>query len=87
MRQRGRELRALLNEWDFLGVVREGGPTDEYDCLLWPLLRLLEQGATDDQIADYLKTEMGEHFGQGPNVRRPIAVARRMRLAWTAPRE
>jgi hypothetical protein len=81
MRQRGRELRALLNEWDPIGVVADGGPTDEYDCLLWPLMRLLEQDATPRDIASFLKGELKGHFGLGPFVRRPMAFAERAK-AW-----
>jgi len=41
LRQRGQQLRALLNEWDPIGVGPDG-PKDEYDCLLWPVMRQLE---------------------------------------------
>jgi hypothetical protein len=35
LRSRERELRALLKEWDPIGVAPElGGPTDEYECFL-----------------------------------------------------
>jgi hypothetical protein len=63
MRRRGRELRALLNEWDPIGVIGEHGPDDEYDCLLWPLMRLLEGGASVRDLTDYLQQEFTDHFG------------------------
>jgi hypothetical protein len=63
MRRRGRELRALLNEWDPIGIIGPSGPDDEYDCLLWPLMRLLERGVSQENIAEYLGRELNEHFG------------------------
>ena len=58
MRQRGRELRAMLNEWDPIGVSGLGDATDEYDCLLWPLMRMLEENSSVEVLAAYLTTEL-----------------------------
>jgi hypothetical protein len=63
MRSRGRELRALLNGWDPISIVGDRRPDDEYDCLLWPLMRLLEGGATARDLMHYLEQELTEHFG------------------------
>ena len=65
MRQRGRELRAILNEWDPIGVM---GPDakpgdDEYDDLLWPVMRLLEGGASAGDLARYLVKKLDEDYG------------------------
>ena len=45
------ELRSLLNEWDPIGVA-DVAP-DEYDCLNGPLVLMLVEGASRDQIADF----------------------------------
>jgi hypothetical protein len=42
-----------------------GAPLDEYDCLLGPLMRHLEQGAPEAVISSYLEHEFSEHFGMG----------------------
>ena len=66
-RRRWSELRGLVCEWDPFGVM--GDPTwprDEYDCMLGPLLRLLESGASESDIDCYLRTEITEHFGLSP---------------------
>lgn len=64
LRQRGQQLRALLNEWDPIGV-GPNGPQDEYDCLLWPVMRQLEAGAAPDELRAFLAAELQEHFGHG----------------------
>jgi len=35
-------------------------PEDEYDSYLWPVLRLLQDGAAREHIADYLRTAANE---------------------------
>ena len=77
MRQRGRELRAMLNEWDPIGVSGLGDATDEYDCLLWPLMRMLEENSSVEVLAAYLTTELREHFGLDPSLRGPAEFATR----------
>ena len=32
-------IRALLAEWDPLGVTESDGSSDQYECLVWPLTR------------------------------------------------
>jgi hypothetical protein len=80
IRQRSSELNALLCEWDPIGVGPDG-PRDEYDCLIGPLLTLLQSGATQDEIASYLETELVEHFGLEPN-RESIAAAASRACYW-----
>jgi hypothetical protein len=77
MRRRGRELRTLLNGWDPIGVTGEGGPTDEYDCLLSPLMRLLEGGASVREISRYLEQEFTDHFGLSAAPQRAFEFAER----------
>jgi hypothetical protein len=60
-RARWSELRALLCEWDPIGVMSEPEwPRDEYDCMVAPIMRLLEVGASEENIAGYLRTEITE---------------------------
>jgi hypothetical protein len=77
MRQRGRELRSLLNEWDPIGVSGLGDANDEYDCLLWPLMRMLEEDSSVEALAAYLTTELREHFGLDPSTRAAADFATR----------
>ena len=78
IRQRSSELNALLREWDPIGVGPDG-PRDEYECLVGPLLTLLQSGPTQDEIASYLETELVEHFGLEPNRESIVVVASRVR--------
>lgn len=70
-------LRAILNAWDPIGVYLHepaGGdgypewPEDEYDCLRWPLVSRLEQGATRIDLDDFLRHELHHHFGVNGSV-------------------
>jgi hypothetical protein len=46
-RERWNELRDLVIAWKPNGLIAIGSPRDEYDCLLGPLMRDLEQGAAE----------------------------------------
>ncbi len=64
LRERSLQLRALLCEWDPIGVMSDPEwPRDEYECLEGPLLTLLAQDAPEEDIARYLRNEIAEHFG------------------------
>ncbi len=80
IRQRSSELNVLVYEWDPIGVAPDG-PRDEYECLVGPLLTMLQSGATQSEIASYLETELIEHFGLVPNRDNIAAAASRVR-AW-----
>ena len=53
----------LLTVWDPIGVADFPECTDEYDCCLGGVYRLLTQNADDDQIAEYLWKQANEHMG------------------------
>jgi hypothetical protein len=74
-------LRALLNEWDRVGV-REGGdgPDDEYDCILVGVLGRLQRGVSAYDLATYLQQQLRDHFGIA-RANRPICWAERL-VAW-----
>ena len=61
-RERWRQLRDLTCEWDPIGAISIGAPRDEYDCLLGPLLRLLEENASEEQIFQFLDNQLRSHF-------------------------
>lgn len=78
-RKRWREIRALWCEFDPIGVVNSSSALDdEYDAYLGPSLRLLERGATVDEIASYLATVTVNHMGLGDS---PEAKGARLRFA------
>lgn len=63
-RERSAQLRALMREWDPIGVMADPAwPRDEYDCLVGPLLTLVQSGASREEITRYLRTEIVKHFG------------------------
>jgi hypothetical protein len=76
LRQRERELRALLNEWDPIGLVPDA-PDDEYDCLIWPILRRLEDGVPAEALVAFLATQLEDHFGLQPDAANVAAFAER----------
>ena len=59
-------LRELLNTWDPIGVVGGGGPQDEYDCLIAPMLDQMKGGTEPAELAAFLRSELEDHFGMDP---------------------
>ncbi|MDP9179237.1 MAG: hypothetical protein M3O61_16295, partial [Gemmatimonadota bacterium] len=53
----------LVNEWDPIGLVSDGAPEDEYECVVGPVLRMLETSETPEAISAYLEGEFAGHFG------------------------
>jgi hypothetical protein len=53
-----KQLRRMLNEWDFHGVGQFSAHDDEYDCLLGPLLTRLAAGAEVGEVAGFLRDEI-----------------------------
>jgi len=80
LRQRWAQLRSLLCSWDPIGVMDiPDWPLDEYDCLIGPLLTLLQAGADCDAIGSHLRKEIDEHFGLSPEHYDFRVIAARMR--------
>lgn len=44
----------LWEDWDPIGVRQMGGPSDEYDSYAPTILRMLEAGATENELAAHL---------------------------------
>lgn len=58
------ELNHLLNKWDPIGVDPfGGGPRDEYDCFIKPILVLLKGDKKKKELADFLRRYLEKHMG------------------------
>jgi hypothetical protein len=79
LRQKQRELRSLLHEWDPIGVYGPGSecPPGEYDCLL-PIIGKLRDGASSAEPRKFLNKELSEHFGVEPKNARPELFAEQL---------
>ena len=62
-RTRWAQLRALVNTWDPIGLIEAGAPEDEYECIVGPLMRMLEERTSQAKMIDFLSKEFDEHFG------------------------
>jgi hypothetical protein len=81
-----RELRALLYEWDPVGVAAEPDwPGDEYDDFVLPLRERLEGGTTAGELAIFLERQVTEHIGLEPDADREERFAARL-VDWWASR-
>jgi hypothetical protein len=60
-RERWRQIRALWNEWDPIGVAHS--VQDEYEAYLGPTLRLLERAAPLPDLERYLSEVALERMG------------------------
>jgi hypothetical protein len=63
-------------EWDLLGVAGISEAADEYDCMVWPLVRLLDAGASTETICSWIESEVVDHFGVSVNREREAALAK-----------
>jgi hypothetical protein len=75
--------RYLLNRWDPIGVYDEKRdfPPDEYDCLIGPLMSLLNEGADVAQVSELLWFELEDHFGLDPEMKGSDSFAEKL-VAW-----
>ena len=57
-------LTRLLNEWDPIGVLPfKGGPKDEYECFILPILKVLKDNKNEAKIRGVLMKHIEEHCG------------------------
>jgi hypothetical protein len=75
-------LRYLLNQWDPIGVADV--VIDQYDCMIGPLLSMLNAGAGRAEIGEFLWYELDEHFGLSPESRGTDQLADRLVAWWAA---
>ena len=87
MAGRANELRDLLNEWDFIGVFDPEINTDEYDCMILPLMTRLVAGADTDDIVRFLDGEITNHFGLSPGLVDNAPMAERLTGWWHSSHE
>jgi hypothetical protein len=85
-RLRARELGKLVADWDPLGVVEAGGPADEYDCLVSPLFKVLDQQPSVQEVTSFLVSALDEHFGVDASASNLDDIALRL-LEWSRHRE
>lgn len=77
------ELRALLNEWDPIGVGAEPDwPGDEYDDLVEPLRARLAAGASAGELSIFLEQYVIEHIGGASDADREERFAARLVEWW-----
>ena len=78
-RRRWAALRALWNEFDPIGVMGEAShPGDEYEAYVGPTMRRLEDGASVEEIADFLESVVSERMGLDPDREEAERFARRL---------
>lgn len=83
-RERWAGLRQLFCDWDPIGVMDDlNCPRDEYDCLVGPSMRMLEEGVPVAELADFLHRETTVHFGLTRDQSECIAFAAKL-TAWFA---
>lgn len=70
-------VRVVIWEWDPIGVA-EMAPDDEYDCLIAPIVRQVIAGASQTVITEFLRHELGSHFGLNPSDGEIESVADRL---------
>ena len=57
------QVQKFVNEFDFCGLIYEGAPIDEYDCLTHQLLSAVYNDKTRTEIKDLILHEIEHHFG------------------------
>jgi hypothetical protein len=74
-------IRSLLLEWDAIG----GGlvPHDEYDCMIWPLYKLIRQRSSNEEIAEWVGDLRRDHFGLEDDREADAGLVERLLAAFT----
>lgn len=57
----------MVIEWDPLGLICDGAPPDEYDCILPEILHRLQEKVSTEQMSKELITHISDHFGVSPD--------------------
>jgi hypothetical protein len=84
MRNVQANLNYLLNEWDPIGVADL--VSDEYDCMIAPLISRLNAGHGRAEISEFLWHELEDHFGLDPHSHDVDGMANRLVAWWAAGR-
>jgi hypothetical protein len=75
-----RVIRSLLLEWDAIGA---GIPDDEYDCVVWPLYKLIRQRRSNHEITAWVGDQRRDHFGLEDDRAADTKLAERLLAAFT----
>jgi hypothetical protein len=76
----------LAYQWDPLGTVARGGFDDEYDSYSLGITRLIQAGASIENIASYLLWLEEDRMGVTPHHLQALKVARALKARSTAMR-
>lgn len=76
-------VRALLWRWDAIGV-RPDGPRDEYDEMIWPIVKRLREGRSTAEIAEWVGAHVREHFELRPRPDADAELAAALQRWWMA---
>ena len=60
------QLLTLVNNWDPAGKLAAGAPRNEYDAITEKIYGLLSGGASREEVARLLESEIREDFGASP---------------------
>jgi hypothetical protein len=76
------QLRELWCDWDPIGCLSSpNGPHDEYDSYLAPCLSLLQRGAKEREVTEYLEWAAYRNMGLSLTTVPPATFAAQL-LAW-----
>jgi len=75
-------MQRLLMEWDPIGMADIPEVTDEYDCMISPLLHRLFEGADTHSPAVWISHERSSHSGLGPNNAEDMWLAESLAAWW-----
>lgn len=76
------EVRALLMQWDAIGVADAPEAADEYDCMIGPLVGHLRNGADAVFLRNWIAHERVDHFGLEPDMGADLALAEALLRWW-----
>lgn len=77
-----REVRALLLEWDPIGVADQPEAADEYDCMIGPLVGHARNGDDVVVVLDRIARERIDHFGLDADLIADRALAEALLHWW-----
>ncbi|MFH0801872.1 MAG: HEAT repeat domain-containing protein [bacterium] len=63
IKQKTREIQALVNLWDPANLLSPETPEDEYDCMTHQLVSLLHKRADFDNLFKFILSNLEDHFG------------------------
>ncbi len=74
-------VRAVLQRWDPIGSIRAGGPVDEYDDLILPILDVQATGGTPQTLAADLRQVLQTDYGLTQPMAECLVVAHEIAAA------